>query len=1036
MISFSIGRTAINLKILAVLILAASSVSAQPQSVFDKLKQRSPNNTSPMLAKEKPALTFDGGSGQAKIKGLYYADLTDSKREALLALAKISQKLTIQYDNAKSQTPIFIEAKSIGVKRYETSSDEKSISAAQSVMALLAPVFGINSASIGFTGKTVQQDELGKTIVRLQQTYRDIPVFGAESIVHFSDDGTTESWNGRVIPIADISTAATITNEKAAQIAYSDAQKKYKGIFKGPDEPASLGYDDVAPQLIVFAGISQLAEPKLAWRIIVRPTALSRYEYYIDAITGKTLKSFKTTCNSGPATGSGKDLHGNNQQFPTYDVSGKFYMIDASRPMFNSAQSKIPSSPIGAIITLDSRGKPLKDMYQITSDNNTFSDPASISAHHNAGITYEYYRAVHNRNAIDNKGSSLLSVIHVPDDDGTPMDNAYWNGKLMAYGDGNTKFSNLAGGLDVAAHEMTHGVTEHSAGLVYLSQSGALNESMSDVFACMVDRNNFKIGEDVVQLAIYPTGTMRDMGNPHNGGAKFGDRGWQPEKMSEYQTLPEDDSGDNGGVHVNSGIPNHAAYLIAQSLGREQTEKIYYRALTQYLTSNSQFIDLRIAVVKAAKDLYDDQAVAAAKVAFDKVEIFDGNGTPDSPDEAPVNGPHFLLVHRVGLPFTLAIVKPVPNASANDIRHISRTQCNNKPSVSDDGAIAVFVASDKTLHGITLDPNNPVETIISANPVWNSVALSRDGKRIAATPAMPDGTITVFNLENNTFQNFTLYSPTFSQGQKAGLVIGADYIEWDASGQYVLYDAMNALFTDAGEQDYADVGLINVWDKSKNTYADGQIRRVLPPLGDGENIGNPTFAKTNQGVVAFDYLNTLTNQSSVMGANIFKMKFDKIIDNPNTVGRPSFSPDDKQLAYATLENGLNVVKTIPLTPDRISPAGTPITIISAAVAPVYFAVGQRPSSVDETTNLTKDIEIMPNPASNHVTLSFNSSTHLNSAIAISDVYGHEVLSIDIPSNNMEYQTVELNTESLANGMYAVRIVSGSEIRIGRFVIAK
>lgn len=1034
---FSIGRMTLSTTLTAVFMMLTSvNSNAQMQSVFEQLNKPRVARTTPNISKEKSIIKFDGGSGQASIKGLFYADLSDDKRTALLDLAKRSQGLVVRYDNSISQTPSFIEATSLGRKRYNVQNDASAIESARSVMADISPVLGLNSKNITFVSKSVIHDNEGKTHVRLQQSFHEILVFGAESIAHFSADGVPEAWNGRVIPITDLATKPVLHADEAARAVYADAQVNYGGKFSSPQEAAALGYDDVYPELIIFAGITQVSMPVLAWHITVRPKALRRYEYFIDAITGEIIRAFDNTCNSGPAVGSGNDLHGQNKQFPTYDLNGAFYLIDASRPMFKAAQSKIPSEPIGALVTLDARKKPLKTIYHVVSQNNSFGEPSAVSAHINAGLTYEYYRTVHNRNSIDGKGGTITSIIHVADDDGTPMDNAYWDGKNMAYGDGDTKFSDLAGGLDVAAHEMTHGITEHSAGLVYLSQSGALNESISDVFGCMVDRKDYTMGEEIVKDGVYPSGAMRDMSNPHNGGSQFGDRGWQPAKMSEYVTLPETREGDNGGVHVNSGIPNHAAFLISQSIGREQTEKIYYRTLTQYLTSTSQFIDLRLAVVRAAKELFGETAESAAKTAFDKVEIFDGTGTPDTPDEKPVNGPQFLLVHRVELPFTLAIVNPVENASGNDIHHISRTVCNNAPSVSDDGTFAVFVAADKTLHGIKLDPNNPVETIISPNAVWNSAALSRDGKRLVATPSAQDGTVTVFNLENGTYQDFQLYSPTFTNGQNVGLVLGANSLQWDASGQYVLFDALNALFTDAGEQDYADVGLLRAWDKSVNTFSDGLIRRVLPPLGNGENIGNPTFAKTNQAIVAFDYLNTLNNQSAVMAANISKMQYDKIVENPNTVGRPSFSPDDKRLAYGAKENGLDIIKIIPLSPDRISASGQPFTVISSAVAPVYYAVGQRPSDVEETAANDEAIEVWPNPASNRLTVSFDSPSNGNYSIIAYDILGREMLEVEQIANGIKRQTLDLYLANLPNGVYTLKINSGGKTIHGQFVVAR
>src|SRR5205085_423648 len=120
------------------------------------------------------------------------------------------------------------------------------------------------------------------------------------------------------------------------------------------------------------------------------------------------------------------------------------------------------------------------------------------------------------RNSINGQGGTIISVINVNQSPGVGMDNAFWNGKAMFYGNGNAAFTPLAKSLDVGGHEMTHGVTEASAGLEYKNQSGAINESMSDCFGVCIDRGNFLIGEDVVKTSVFPSGALRNLQDPHN----------------------------------------------------------------------------------------------------------------------------------------------------------------------------------------------------------------------------------------------------------------------------------------------------------------------------------------------------------------------------------------------------------------------------------------------------------------------------------------------------------------------------------------
>ncbi len=188
-------------------------------------------------------------------------------------------------------------------------------------------------------------------------------------------------------------------------------------------------------------------------------------------------------------------------------------------------------------------------------------------------------------------------------------------GDEMIYGDGDGyEFIPLSGSLDVVAHELTHAVTQYSADLQYVNQSGALNESFSDVFGYFVDPNNWDLGEAVYTPRVAGD-ALRSLSDPE----KYG----QPAHMKDYQFLPPTEEGDNGGVHINSGIPNKAAYLTINAIGKEKAEKIYYRALTTYLTPTSNFKQARATLLQSATDYdgYDSATYKAVENAWNQVGI-------------------------------------------------------------------------------------------------------------------------------------------------------------------------------------------------------------------------------------------------------------------------------------------------------------------------------------------------------------------------------------------------------------------------------
>ena len=243
------------------------------------------------------------------------------------------------------------------------------------------------------------------------------------------------------------------------------------------------------------------------------------------------------------------------------------------------------------------------------------SDVAVNEAYDGSGITHDMYFNVYGRNSIDNNGLRLDSTVHYQ----KGYDNAFWNGQQMVYGDGDEDlpeaqrlFNRFTASVDVIGHELTHGVTQYEAGLVYWDQAGALNESMSDVFGSLVKQYqrqetagqaNWIIGEGLFTSNVNGVG-IRSMKAP---GTAYDDpvlgKDPQPGHMDDYVKTIE----DNGGVHINSGIPNHAFYVLAVELGGfawEKAGQIWYKTLTEKLTERSTFQQAADLTFEAAGELY------------------------------------------------------------------------------------------------------------------------------------------------------------------------------------------------------------------------------------------------------------------------------------------------------------------------------------------------------------------------------------------------------------------------------------------------
>jgi neutral peptidase B len=434
---------------------------------------------------------------------------------------------------------------------------------------------------------------------RLVEEYKGIPIFGSESTLALDKNDNVTSFFGEVVPNLDdknIDTVAAISENEAIEIAKAAIEKKIGKVeqYDAPLSAEQFIYEHEGAYYNTYLVKASTTNPKVGY-----------WHYFVDATNGNVVDHYNAAQELF-AFGSG--VLGTKQLLDVQFIDGVYQLHGLSRGK--------------GIITYDqSSGK----NFLVTSLSKAFHDGASVDAHANAMIVYDYFKNTFERNSVDDKGQALISAVHV----GDKWNNASWNGVQMSYGDGDgVTRAFYSAALDVAAHEMAHGVTQHTANLTYRNESGALNESMSDIFGAMVDRDNWLIGENVVvnkdeKIAI------RSMSNPAEIVDVRTESGYSPDHWSKRYigTL------DSGGVHINSSINNKAAYLISdggthygvtvKGVGREATEQIYYRALSLYLTQSSNFKMMRQAAIQAATDLYgaSSNEVKAVQAAYTAVGI-------------------------------------------------------------------------------------------------------------------------------------------------------------------------------------------------------------------------------------------------------------------------------------------------------------------------------------------------------------------------------------------------------------------------------
>ena len=599
--------------------------------------------------------------------------------QAFEKLQKEDAGVSLDWD-AEEGTPRSIRGKGIGSKSLSGSNSLVAQSVFQgtysqrslAVMDNLAPLYRLKSAKQEFRSKQNEEsDHLGYRHQRLDQVHQGIPVVGGDVSVHFDPQNNPYQVNGKYIPDLTLSVTPSISANQAVDAAKSDfiankgAAADAIALVSGPD-------------LVVYA----LGDnPVLAYQIVIRTRSDNTWKYWIDAQSGVVVRSVSTVCKIAAPTktgGTAATLTGTRSageggavvSFAGWSQNGVYYMYDPSNYYYlwnanNSATATAPTtptldavqaiadsaiadstSPAGTAGLVANFTDPTTYAYRSTTNWGT-TDPTEVSIAVNMSKVFEYYRIVHNRNGVNGAngaaGKAVAAVVHFD----SKYVNAYWDGTAMYFGDGDNVQSNSLGVLDVCAHELTHGVTEFSANLNYQDESGALNESFSDVMGETVEfytqpdgraaypndtpgAADWKLGED----CWLEGSCLRDMRNPAstvtmNSGyqqpTKVGGTLWQ-----NYKT----DTSDNGGVHQNSGPQNFFYYLLCDGgsgtndglsysvtgIGINNARLVAYRALTVYCTTTTDYKGARDAWVSAANDL-NTAWVPSVKAAWNAVGV-------------------------------------------------------------------------------------------------------------------------------------------------------------------------------------------------------------------------------------------------------------------------------------------------------------------------------------------------------------------------------------------------------------------------------
>ena len=441
-------------------------------------------------------------------------------------------------------------------------------------------------------------DRSGDSHVRFTRTYRGLEVVGGDLVVHQDADGRFTSWSGKRIRPFTISTRASVAPQRAATRAASLVH--YRATKS-------------TPRLVVLASGKT---PRLAWKVNVegrRANGAPAGKYvFVGARSGRVLTSWPSVLND---TGSGTGIFSGTVSLETTFTGSQYTMVDASRGGNATHNGPATSAPL------------FTDADNVWGDGSTSNaQTAGVDAHYGIANTWDYYLNTFGRNGIGDDGQGARSFVH----DGAYV-NASWSDSCfcMRYGDGDGVNYYPLVELDIAGHEMSHGVTSRTAALKYQGESGGLNEATSDIFGTNVEfyANNandvpdYVIGEEIFHNYNPATNFIRRMDRPSLDGGSLDCYSRRAKSVD---------------VHYSSGIANHFFYLLSEGsgaktingiaynsptcngstvagIGRDAAQRIWYRALTTYMTSRTNYAGARTATLQAAADLgFSTAAVAAA----------------------------------------------------------------------------------------------------------------------------------------------------------------------------------------------------------------------------------------------------------------------------------------------------------------------------------------------------------------------------------------------------------------------------------------
>lgn len=796
-------------------------------------------------------------------------------------------------------------------------SEDEQIAAVDGIIAEQPSLFGVNEQT---SLTTVESScEVDMCVSNIERTYKNLPAWDQALRVSTVQDKVVSIQGAFDVNLPnDVPTAALDESKLVANIADHFGVEINQITLK---EAPQLGV--ARSGSIDFYSYRTIAE--------VDGVGIYRIDSYANSLAVVKANPLKThvTVNA-----SGTNLSGDIVTFKARQSGQNYILIDDSIPLdgslsiFRNENGKI--TPYTAAYDGN-------EVYASSQSADSGWSPSAVSAIENYIKTEQFFRTILSVNI--NKGRDAKILVDVPGANAFSLG----NDGIFAFGTGDQNTNNLAGSLDVMGHEITHSITD----LDYIKQSGALNESFADYFGVQVDPGNWLIGDTAIK-----NGALRNMANP----TEFG----QPAHMTNYQDLSL--SNDKGGVHINSGIPNRAFYLLAEgltnegignSIGADPTSELIYKTLKSLPQSNSTFEMAYLNMLSISDGIYgaDSAESIAVKASWEAVGIPDESvtivsGTSDS----AVNSGNFYVYLSPQLStstypghdnlyniYVQGFVSTAPEYNSelnigplNDIYSsftrpaIVFYEDQSYSLIYKDylGQIRINLCDGSTCEG--------EEVIATGDLEISNIELSKDKKYIAISSSNV-GEIFVLDLSNGESDIFEITGPVFTEGLEGAPAEAVDSLRFDPTNRKLTFDYLACYSTP--DSLCENGGGVKSWNIGTIDFASKLISYPFASKPADIDIGFPAFANLSDKFLVIDIINNgIVDGRSPSIVALFDAENRDLVGLDLTDYRttkighysaPSFSSDDSKIVYTiAFDGGENYTYALDLNDYAIPSTGS------------------------------------------------------------------------------------------------------------------